>query len=123
MSRRRKHVPNRNHRGKNISARDHREEYAEELAAPAQRGEAVRPPSGARRGRESETADSAWIGWGALAFAILSLFVWPAVFGSFGVIAGIIAYGQEQRSLGVWSIVIGLISLAAHFIMVPYYTT
>lgn len=62
-----------------------------------------------------------WIGWLALALAIASLFMWPAVLGPAGAVLGLMAYFQGNRSLGIWSMVIGIIAFIAYIAIVPYY--
>ncbi|MEB3100669.1 hypothetical protein [Ferviditalea candida] len=63
-----------------------------------------------------------WVGWLALALAIASLFMWPAVLGPAGAVLGLMAYFQGSRSLGIWSMVIGIIAFVAYVAIVPYYT-
>ena len=61
-----------------------------------------------------------WIGWTALILAIASLFVWPAVLGPAAAVMGLFAYARDQRTLGIWSIIIGLMSLVAYLFLLPY---
>lgn len=70
------------------------------------------------RGEESAT-DNRGLGIFALIIAIASLFVWPYILGSAAVVLGFVAWGRGNRSLGIWSIAIGLISFLAYTIFLP----
>lgn len=67
-------------------------------------------------------AGGATIGWIGLVLAIASLFIFPALLGTAGIVLGIIAYVQGSRSLGAWSVIIGGIALLSFVVLVPYYT-
>jgi hypothetical protein len=96
------------------------EEYAADLAAPLQ-NEGVRERM--QDDRETETRKaSKTLGYVALICAIASLFVLPALLGVSAVILGLFAFMRGTRALGTWSMVLGLISIAAYFFLVPYYT-
>ncbi|WP_019533022.1 hypothetical protein [Paenibacillus ginsengihumi] len=107
------------------------EEYAAEVAFPYSRqraAEAVKEglraePAQAKERRSQAAAPDAyrWVGLTSLALSVLSLFVLPAVFGSAASLLGFFAYMVGQRSLGIWSVVIGLLSLAGYFVLVPLY--
>jgi hypothetical protein len=91
----------------------HDEEYATELAEPmGQLSQFDGIP---------EPINRNW-GWSALVVSILSLFIIPVIFGSAGVVLGIIAYFRGNRMLGGWSIAISLISIFTSLVLVPYYT-
>ncbi|PYI51742.1 hypothetical protein [Paenibacillus flagellatus] len=119
------------------SGRSYDEEYATEVAPPAMLGganrnalnrtdaEPVQPVQQvATRSEEGSTVRTGGqtIGWIALALAIASLFVYPALMGGTAIVLGIIAYVQGSRSLGAWSVVIGGIALISYLVLVPYYT-
>jgi hypothetical protein len=89
----------------------HDEEYATELTEP----------SAAAFNDNTRTISRAW-GWSALVVSILSLFVMPVLFGTAGVILGIIAFFRGNRSLGGWSMAISLVSIFTSFILVPLFT-
>jgi hypothetical protein len=91
----------------------HDEEYATELAEPM--GQLSQFDGIA------EPINRTW-GWSALVVSILSLFIIPVIFGSAGVVLGIIAYFRGNRMLGGWSIAISLISIFTSLVLVPYYT-
>lgn len=61
------------------------------------------------------------IGWTALVFAIASWFLWPVLMGAASALLGWFAYRQGSKTLGVWSIVIGLVALAAYLALLPLY--
>lgn len=65
---------------------------------------------------------SSAIGWIAIVLAVASLFYWPIVLGPAAAVMGVIAYFQGNRSLGVWSVVLGLLSLLAFLFLIPYYS-
>jgi hypothetical protein len=91
----------------------HDEEYATELAEPM--GQLSEFDGIA------EPINRTW-GWSALVVSILSLFILPVIFGSAGVVLGIIAYFRGNRMLGGWSIAISFISIFTSLVLVPYYT-
>ncbi|GIQ67996.1 DUF308 domain-containing protein [Xylanibacillus composti] len=109
------------------SARQADEEYAAEVAAPAPRvltnPEEERPQESRTANREQpeQAQQGAGMGWAALILAIASLFLLPQLLGPAAAIVGAIAWTRGSRALGVWSIVIGLISLVSYFILVPLY--
>jgi hypothetical protein len=105
------------HAGATVPDHD-RTEFAEEATPfPNIASESIQ---NAEAETEPQTA-SRTLGYIALTSAIASLFVWPAFLGSFAALFGFFAYIQGSRSLGMWSIVIGLISLAGFFLLVPMY--
>lgn len=59
-------------------------------------------------------------GWISIVLAVASLFYWPAVLGPAAVVGGVIAYLLGNRSLGGWSVILGLIAVAAHLFLIPY---
>ncbi|MBD2861765.1 hypothetical protein [Paenibacillus oceani] len=75
----------------------------------------------AEEGAGVETG-GATIGWIGLVLAIASLFIYPAILGTGGIVLGIIAYVQGSRALGAWSVIIGGIALLSFVVLVPYYT-
>jgi len=101
-------------RKKTRSHRRQEEELAAELTgdvAPAEQSV-----------NRAETADQRMgIGWFAIILSIVSWFVWPAVLGTAGMVMGLIAYFRGHRSLGLWAIILGLISLVISVLLIPYY--
>lgn len=118
--------------GKNEFADDYdeelgNEEFATETAIMA--NEPFRPlnqpeeerPNQTRIEPETAVTQNAAMGWLALTLAIASLFFWPAILGPGAAIIGFFALTRGNRALGIWSIVIGLISFMAFIVLVPLY--
>jgi|GEM_PF-790242 len=61
-------------------------------------------------------AEARWIGWTALALAVLSLFFFGAAFGPAAAVAGMIAFFLGQRAIGVWSAAIGFMAFLASIV-------
>lgn len=61
------------------------------------------------------------LGWLALALSIASLFVLPQWLGLAGIVLGGAAWFTGTRGLGLWSMVIGAVSLLLYIVLVPYY--
>jgi hypothetical protein len=111
-----------------------KEEYAAEIAPALPRKESA-PTKKIRYGdpsdsepAQAEEFDEAraaprnkTLGIVALVLAAISLFFMPAVLGPAAAVVGFAAYLQGNRTLGLWSIALGLISIAAYFLLVPYY--
>lgn len=70
---------------------------------------------------EESLADGRGMGIFALVLSIISLFVWPAVLGPASVLLGFMAWGRGNRGLGIWSIVIGLVSFLAYIVFLPLF--
>jgi hypothetical protein len=105
-----------------------REEFASDMAAPnipvrpLNEPEDERPEMNAVTRRDRVEEKPRYLGWVALALAVVSLFMWPAVLGPAGAVLGFMALARGHRALGIWSIVIGLISFAAYFLLVPFFS-
>lgn len=78
-------------------------------------------PPAAKRDSEVNTGGqtSGWIG---IALAIASMFIWPAILAPSAAVLGFIAWSQGSRALGVWSIVLGIISFVAFLAIAPLYS-
>jgi hypothetical protein len=101
----------------------HREEFAEETAPVGRRFvPSAERPNRTESDREHDAANVRMIGWVALAISILSWFFWPSILGPIGAVVGFVAYRGGSRALGLWSMVLGLISLVVYFIVLPYYS-
>lgn len=139
MDRRKRHRMNANaeeylaSRGRDSYRAETGEEFAAEMAPDGSPvsgrslglPEEDRPGIGGREFRGG-TADRAaakpsGIGWVALITAFLSLFLWPYVLGPAAALLGIAAFVQGSRSLGIWSAVIGIISMLSYWVLVPIY--
>lgn len=100
--------------------------------APARAAQAIPAGTAAARGHDRGSADlkaaaadtagaGRALGWAALLFAVVSLFIWPLLMGATAAVLGYIAYRQGARSLGVWAMTLGIIAAAAYFILSPLY--
>ncbi|MBD0379131.1 hypothetical protein [Paenibacillus sedimenti] len=119
------------------SGLNNKEEYAAEITAPvrkityADQYRSAKTKETASRTQEvgdeevAELVDSVRsnkaVGYIALFVALASLFVWPVLLGISGMILGVIAFFFGNRALGSWSIALGLVAVAAYFLLVPYY--
>lgn len=96
------------------------EGYQEETAAE------IAPPFTSRRqgtvtNNQGEAKEgSTGIGLAALALSILSLFVFPVLFGITGIVLGFIARGRGART-GTWAITVGAISLLLGIFVLPFF--
>lgn len=104
------------------------EEYAAEIAVPQARiirdygtnaGSSVSDEEVAEL-VEAVTRNKA-VGYVAIFVALASLFVWPVLLGISGIILGVIAFVMGNKGLGSWSVALGVIAVAAYFLLVPYY--
>ncbi|NOU95440.1 hypothetical protein GC093_19735 [Paenibacillus sp. LMG 31456] len=105
---------------------DSTEEYAAEIAAPY--AEPMQAPIESRRPVQLSAAQEEriqthgkWLGVTALVLGILSMFVFPTLFGSIAALLGVITYVQGNRALGIGAVSLGLISLIGYFLLVPLY--
>lgn len=69
----------------------------------------------------SAAAQSRTLGIVGLVLAAVSLFLLPAILGPASVIVGFAAYVRGSRTLGVWTMALGLLAVAAYYVLVPYY--
>lgn len=61
------------------------------------------------------------VGYAAIILAFVSLFIFPAIFGPAAAVLGAYAWIRGNKALGAWSIILGLIALAAYFLLFPLY--
>lgn len=95
---------------------EYREETAAEIAAPVSYER--------RRGYDDlgERAEGgAGVGFAALAVSIISLFVWPILFGAIGIVLGFIARRKGAGGLGAWAIGIGAVSIFLGIFILPFF--
>ncbi|TVY09632.1 hypothetical protein [Paenibacillus cremeus] len=103
------------------------EEYAAEITpvpfvgSPVQPAAWNDPDSVASTNPVVRSQSYRWLGITALLLSVLSLFVYPALFGTVSTVLGFFAFLLGVRGLGAWAVVVGLISLAGYFILVPLY--
>ncbi|RQW20010.1 DUF4190 domain-containing protein [Bacillus sp. C1-1] len=85
------------------------EEYASEFAADSLEDSQD----------DFENSSGKGIGTMGIVFAITSLFLVPLLLGPIGIISGIIAIVKGRKTLGVWAIAIGAISVLSTLIFTP----
>jgi hypothetical protein len=98
---------------------DFMEETAAEIAEPV-RG-INREENRNNNEYRQEEAGGTGIGWWALAFAIVSLFIMPVILGATGIILGFIARRRGAETLGAWAIGIGVVSIIVRMFVIPFY--
>ncbi|MEH7124548.1 DUF4190 domain-containing protein [Bacillus sp. JJ1532] len=100
-------------------AADYNEETSAEIAAPISfdRG---RTNTINERDNEAETAGRG-MGIAALVLSIISLFVFPVLFGATGIVLGFIARRRGALSLGSWAIGIGVVSIIVGMFILPFF--
>ena len=97
-----------------IGTEGYHEETAAEIAQPMTfNKQEVRDNSGAKEGGRG-------IGFAAIALSILSLFVFPVLFGAAGIVLGFVARSKGASS-GTWAITIGAISLILGMFILPFF--
>jgi hypothetical protein len=99
---------------------DFMEETAAEIAEPI-RGTNRDENETDQRSREEEENNGRGIGWLALAFSIVSLFIMPIILGAAGIILGFVARRRGAQTLGTWSIGIGIVSIIIAMFVLPFY--
>jgi hypothetical protein len=98
-----------------------KEEFSTELAAPTVSGP-VTEKNSERSTKPAELNRSKTIGYAALFVALLSMFILPVVLGPAAIILGFMAYRGGKRGLGTWSVALGLLSFAAYFLLLTFYS-
>ncbi|WP_374721672.1 hypothetical protein [Peribacillus tepidiphilus] len=94
----------------------YREETSAEFAAPTVFGRDQEMVTA----RDEMTAGRGF-GYAALILSILSLFVWPILFGAAGIVLGFIAQRRGAVSLGAWAIGIGAFSIIIGIFILPFF--
>lgn len=97
---------------------DFTEETSAELAAPITFNRGM--DSEEERDNEVETAGRG-VGSAGLILSIISLFVFPVLFGATGIILGFIARRRGATSLGSWAIGIGVVSIIVGMFILPFF--
>lgn len=113
-----------------IEREQHREEYAAEVAPipvtsrpePQRSQEAQdQQRAGAGSSAGSKTASgSKTAGYIGLGLGIASLFMFSLLLGPAAAVIGFYAYSQGQKTLGAWSIGLGLLSAVSQLLMIPF---
>lgn len=70
-------------------------------------------------GNERDKGGNRTTAWIAIVLAIGSLLFWPAVLGPAAVVMGAVAYASGNKSVGIWSVALGLLSVIAYFVLLP----
>ncbi|KAB2338535.1 DUF4190 domain-containing protein [Cytobacillus depressus] len=99
-------------------AADYNEETSAEIAAPMsfdRDRDVVNDVD-----RETETAGRG-MGIAGLVLSIISLFVFPVLFGAVGIVLGFIARRRGALSLGSWAIGIGVVSIVVGMFILPFF--
>ncbi|MBW7454502.1 DUF4190 domain-containing protein [Paenibacillus sepulcri] len=97
------------------------EEMSAELAVPPQAYQTDHTKEHVEEAVEQTRSAGQAAGWAALVLSVLSWFVWPLLLGATGIVVGFIAYRQDARGLGLWSMILGLISVIAYLVIIPLY--
>lgn len=99
-----------------IGTEGYHEETAAEIAEPMTFNR--REVSDKDNSKEQEGGRA--IGFAAIALSILSLFVFPILFGAAGIVLGFVARRRGATS-GTWAITIGAISLILGMFILPFF--
>lgn len=70
-------------------------------------------------GQNRDKGGSRTTAWIAIILAIGSLLFWPGILGPAAVVMGAVAYASGNKSVGIWSVALGLLSVIAYFILLP----
>lgn len=94
--------------------KDHREEYATEVAPPME--------TSVRHADEDKTDLSTGraVGYVGLVLGIASLFMWSVILGPIAAVVGYYAYSKGSRTTGAWSIGLGILATLSYFILIPF---
>lgn len=98
--------------------RDHREEYAAEVAPPMDAQ--VRRNAGKDRTQDRSNTNGRTVGYVGLVLGIASLFMWSVILGPIAAVVGYYAYNKGSRTTGAWSIGLGLLATISYFILIPF---
>lgn len=100
------------------------EEYAAEIAvADSNLRRTERPNAVSKRNGDVAPTNQGGrtMGWIALIFSFVSLFLWPVIMGPTAIVLGAVALFQGNRAMAVWSMVIGMIAFVAYLALLPFY--
>lgn len=94
--------------------KDHREEYAAEVAPPVD--------ASARRVDEdkADLSTGRTVGYVGLVLGIASLFMWSVILGPIAAVVGYYAYSKGSKTTGAWSIGLGILATLSYFILIPF---
>lgn len=99
--------------------KEHYEEYASEVSPPV--GTDVRT----RRYDDDhpvveEKSTGRMAGYIGLVLGIASLFMWSVILGPVAAVTGYYAYSQGSRTLGSWSMGLGILATISYFVLIPF---
>lgn len=100
----------------NHNNHNYHEETAAEMAVPYDVGN-----TGVNRTESTEKVGGKGLGYTALAFAILSLFFAPLLWGTVGIVLGFMAIRKGRVSLGSWAIGISAFSMIVRLFIFPFF--
>lgn len=109
---------------KNQMENNQDEETAQELTPELQRPSTPSPLEEERKTNpEVEQAEigRTALGWTALVLSVMALFFFPVLLGSAGAITGFFAYRNGARTLGMWSMALGILAILIGLFFIPYY--
>lgn len=73
------------------------------------------------RTERQEESGGEWFGYIGLALAILSLFVYPVLFGAIAIVLGFMARRRNSTGVGSWAIGIGTLSVILGIFIAPFF--
>lgn len=91
-------------------------EMSTEVAQPL-RAPITKDANGAKPG---EQATGTGLGLTGISLSVLSLFILPYVTAPVGIILGYMAYRRDARTLGLWSMIVGAVSIVGAMVVYPY---
>jgi|SRR4051812_21961401 hypothetical protein len=94
------------------------EGYHEETAAEISQPMTFKKQESGSNSKAKEGGNA--IGFAAIALSILSLFVFPVLFGAAGIVLGFVARRRGATS-GTWAVTIGAISLILGIFILPFF--
>lgn len=95
---------------------DAKYEMSAELAPPL-RAPVSNDADGEKPG---EQATGSGFGLTGISLSVLSLFILPYITAPIGIILGYMAYRRDARTLGLWSMILGAISIIGAMVVYPY---
>lgn len=97
--------------------KDHHEEYASEVAPPARTDVHSRKES---YSNVDEHSGGHVIGYVGLVLGIAALFMWSVILGPVAAVVGYYAYSQGSKTLGAWTMGLGILATISYFILIPF---
>lgn len=94
------------------------EEYASEVAPPV--GTDVRTRNHGDHKVEEGASTGRMAGYIGLVMGIASLFMWSVILGPVAAVIGYYAYSQGSRTLGSWSMGLGILATISYFVLIPF---